>query len=243
MSGQMPLGLAPRERASFDNYVPGANLAALEHLRRYTGSPGEPALYLHGPAGSGRTHLVQAVCSAAAARGQTTVRLGLAAEERLPLAALDGLENLGVVCIEDLDAVAGERAWEAALDTLCARLAQHGGGLVMTGALAPAEAGFAHAGLARRVGSAMDFALAPLDPAGLAALLAARAGRLGLALPKEVAALLLRHCADHPCRLIAALDALERALPQARGRLGVAGVRALLRAEGLLAAVGNPPAG
>ena len=48
---------------------------------------GEPALYLHGPAGSGRTHLVQAVCSAAAARGQTTVRLGLAAEERLPLAA------------------------------------------------------------------------------------------------------------------------------------------------------------
>ncbi|HMV39292.1 MAG TPA: DnaA regulatory inactivator Hda, partial [Plasticicumulans sp.] len=73
MKDQMPLKLAARERASFDNYVPGANLAVLEHLRRYTGSPGEPVLYLHGPDGSGRTHLVQAVCSAAAARGQTTV--------------------------------------------------------------------------------------------------------------------------------------------------------------------------
>lgn len=240
MKDQMPLRLAARERASFDNYVPGANLAVLEHLRRYTGSPGEPVLYLHGPDGSGRTHLVQAVCSAAAARGQTTVRVGLTEAERLPLAALDGLENLAVVCIEDLDAIAGQRIWEAALDQLCARLVARGGGLVMTGARVAVAAGFVHPGFAKRIAQAMDFALAPLDAAGFAALLAARAGRLGLALPREVAALLLNHCADHPGRLIAALDALERALPQARGRLGVTGVRALLRAEGLLAA---PPPG
>lgn len=221
MKDQMPLKLAARERASFDNYVPGANLAVLEHLRRYTGSPGEPVLYLHGPDGSGRTHLVQAVCSAAAARGQTTVRVGLTDTERLPLAALDGLENLAVVCIEDLDAIAGQRTWEAALDQLCARLVARGGGLVMTGARVAVAAGFTHPGFAKRVAQAMDFALAPLDAAGFAALL-------------------LNHCADHPGRLIAALDALERALPQARGRLGVTGVRALLRAEGLLAA---PPSG
>lgn len=236
----MPLVLAARERASFDNYVPGANLAVLEHLRRYTGSPGEPGLYLYGPSGCGRTHLVQAVCSAAAGRGQTTVRIGLDADERLPLAALDGLENLAVVCIEDLHAIAGDRAWETAIERLCARLVTRGGGLVLTGAAAAAAQGCTHAPLVQRLGAAMAFELAPLDAAGLAALLAARAGRLGLALPKDVAALLLRHCADHPARLLAALDVLERALPRARGRLGVSGVRSLLRAEGLLPAA---PAG
>ena len=202
MKDQMPLRLAARERASFDNYVPGANLAMLEHLRRYTGSPGEPVLYLHGPDGSGRTHLVQAVCSAAAARGQTTVRVGLTEAERLPLAALDGLENLAVVCIEDLDAIAGQRTWEAALDQLCARLVARGGGLVMTGARVAVAAGFTHPGFAKRIAQAMDFALAPLDAAGFAAFVAT-ARQLGperracLALPEPARSLAL---AEHDQR-------------------------------------------
>ena len=73
MKDQMPLRLAARERASFDNYVPGANLAVLEHLRRYTGSPGEPVLYLHGPDGSGRTHLLRALAARTGPRPEKAI--------------------------------------------------------------------------------------------------------------------------------------------------------------------------
>lgn len=232
MSAQIPLGFNARERASFDNFLAGTNTPAIERLARFTGQPGEPVIYLCGPAGCGRTHLVQAVCNAASARGQSTVRIGLQAAERLPLAALDGMENVAVVCVDDLDAVAGEAAWEAALDALFGRLHHVGGGLLVTADRPVAE--LPHAGLRGRLEAAMSFALQPLDAAGRAALLAARAGRRGLLLPADVTALLLRHCSDHPARLIAALDTVEQVVLDGRRRLGVASVRTALKAVGLL---------
>lgn len=56
---QIPLPLGPMPLRSFGNFVPGLNAAAVEQLRVLV-LPGAP-VYLWGPAGSGKTHLLHAL--------------------------------------------------------------------------------------------------------------------------------------------------------------------------------------
>ena len=65
---QIPLAIGPDPLPTFDSFLPGANGAALEHLRRLA-MPSAP-VYLWGPAGSGKTHLLRALAHACQQAGQ-----------------------------------------------------------------------------------------------------------------------------------------------------------------------------
>jgi DnaA family protein len=65
---QIPLAIAPAPLVTFDSTVPGANAAALAHLHALQ-VPAAP-VYLWGPAGSGKTRLLQALAHRLHAEGQ-----------------------------------------------------------------------------------------------------------------------------------------------------------------------------
>ncbi|MBV9890717.1 MAG: DnaA regulatory inactivator Hda, partial [Rhizobacter sp.] len=65
---QIPLAIGPEPARTFENFIPGANAAALAHLLALL--PGAPPVYLWGPQGSGKTHLLHAVVERAAAHGR-----------------------------------------------------------------------------------------------------------------------------------------------------------------------------
>jgi DnaA family protein len=56
---QIPLALAFDAERTFESFVSGANTMALDHLRAL--QPGSAPVYLWGPAGSGKTHLLSAL--------------------------------------------------------------------------------------------------------------------------------------------------------------------------------------
>ncbi len=64
---QIPLAIGPEPARTFENFLPGANGEALAHLLAL--APGAPPVYLWGPAGSGKTHLLHALVERAAAHG------------------------------------------------------------------------------------------------------------------------------------------------------------------------------
>jgi DnaA-homolog protein len=66
---QIPLPIVSAAQPDFDNFVPGANAAALAHARVLV-VPGAP-LYLWGPAGSGKTHLLRALAWRCQQAGQS----------------------------------------------------------------------------------------------------------------------------------------------------------------------------
>lgn len=95
---QIPLPIAPASEPSFGNFVVGPNAEAL-HLVQGLVLPGAP-LYLWGPPGSGKTHLLRALVGRCQAQGQ---RVGwFDADHRLPwplspewaLVVIDGCERL-----------------------------------------------------------------------------------------------------------------------------------------------------
>jgi DnaA family protein len=58
---QLPLAISLPAEPAFDNYVPGANAEALARVRELAaGTLSETIVYLWGPPGSGRTHLLRA---------------------------------------------------------------------------------------------------------------------------------------------------------------------------------------
>src|SRR5689334_20976365 len=66
---QLSLQLAPPPAPTFDNFFPARNAAVVAQLRAAAAGE-ERFLYLWGPRGSGKSHLLQAFISAAAGAGR-----------------------------------------------------------------------------------------------------------------------------------------------------------------------------
>lgn len=66
---QLPLGLGPDEPPGFENFFRGPNAAAVEHVRTLAGQARPAPVYLWGPGGCGKTHLLLALAHEVQAQG------------------------------------------------------------------------------------------------------------------------------------------------------------------------------
>ena len=96
-------------------------------------SGSQPAqLYCWGSVGSGKTHLLQACCRHADELARTAAYLPLQDSLELPPELLQGWEHYQLVCVDDIDAVAGHAAWEEALFHCFNRIREAGGRLLVS---------------------------------------------------------------------------------------------------------------
>jgi DnaA-homolog protein len=221
---QLPLGVRLSDRARLSSYVAGSNVEALAALHALIGPDGAGTLWLWGPAGSGRSHLLQAAC--AAVNGAAYFPL----EELAALGpdCLAGTAGLGLVAIDDVERVAADAAWERGLLFLYREIEAAGGRLLFASASAPRHAGFALPDLASRLAATTVHALQPLDDAGQREALRLRAAVRGLELPEETASYLQRrHPRDMPT-LLALLEKLDVEALSAQRRLTIPFIRQAL---------------
>jgi DnaA family protein len=229
VSTQLALPVQLRDHASFATFEAGAQPAVVAQLRQQAAAPqGLQPAWLWGDAGSGRSHLLQAICIEAAERGHAVAYLPLAQLAGFGPGILEGHDQQQVICIDDLDEVAGEPAWALALFALYNAVRESGGWLVFSTACAPSALGSALPDLESRLNAAAVQRLHALDEAGLLRALDARAQRLGLLLPEETARWLLTRVPRHATSLFTVLDELDRAALQAQRRLTVPFVRDVL---------------
>ncbi len=225
MTRQLPLNLRLKDSSSFENYLPAGNRAVFEHLRNALvalaqGRVVEPVLFLHGPAGSGRTHLLQAACRAAQAAGRTTMYVALGEPDIAP-ALLEDLERHALVCLDDVERIAGRTDWEATLFALAERLRAAGGMLLAAGARPPRELGLKLPDLVTRLGWGPVYALAPLTDDEKLEALRLRARNRGLDLPEEVARYILARYPRDLDSLFGLLDRLDSASLAEQRRLTI----------------------
>lgn len=225
---QLPLEIRLDDHAVFSNFLPAGNELVVHELRQAAARAEQPMLWIWGPAESGRTHLLQACIAEADEQGRRAAYVPLDRSLALPPAALDGLGELPVVGLDDIDAVAGDAAFESALFALFEQLRRSGGRLVVAASAPPGDVPFRLPDLASRLKSGGVYRVQPLDDAGRLAALQIRARFRGFDLPDETARYLLNRMARGPASLFRVLDTLDRAALVARKRLTIPFVRSVL---------------
>lgn len=229
---QLPLDIRTAAHAVFPSFFAGRNLLAVATLERAAAGEGPPMLWLHGPAQVGKSHLLQAAVAAAHARGAASAYLPLAELHALSPALLEGMEGIGLVALDDVDAVAGDAGWEAALFRLYEHLIQRGGRLLVSARLPPALSAVALPDLRSRFSAAVVFALAPLSEAECREALRRRAAWRGLLLPDDTARYLMSRVGRDAASLFGWLDRLDQASLVEQRALTIPFVRSVLARDG-----------
>ena len=188
---------------------------------------GEPQLYLWGAPGTGKTHVLQAACQRMGEHGLPAAYLSLA--EAPHPGVLDGLEHLGLVALDDIQAVMGQDGWEIALFDLINRLREQQVPLLLAANAPPGMLAVNLPDLASRLGWGPVLRLEALDDAGKREVLLAQAHERGMDLPDEVIFYMFSHLPRGLPSLLAGLQRLDDAsmerqrrvtLPLAREVLG-----------------------
>lgn|SRR5690625_639093 len=205
MTQQLILDIFPPSPQTLDNYIPGENAAAVDALRNCR--PGR-AVYLWGPSGAGRSHLLRAVSNHADGAY-------FSAEQDLAgLAALTDADVMAqrLVAVDDVDQL--DEHGQSLLFRLYNRWRESGSGknafaLVVAGDRAPMAAALRE-DLRTRLGWDLSFRLHLLSDDDRARALQRQAQDRGLALAPEVINWLLTYYSRDMGHLSALLNALDR---------------------------------
>jgi len=241
---QRTLALFRDAGASFEGFESAGNAEAVAATRVWAAGRGPWCVLLWGAAGVGKSHLLQAAVRELAERGARTMYVPLFELRAWGVEALDGLDELDALALDDVDALLGERAAEERLFTLYNRVQAAGGRLLLGAPAAPRELGCVLPDLKSRLAAALVFHLVPLaDDARRDALVHAAAAR-GIALPAAVASYLLRRLPRDWAALNGALDLLDTASLSAGRPLTIPFVREVLGLDsvGAESASPSPPA-
>ena len=226
----LPVGL--RDDATFANFYGQQNVELLAHLAKMACGTGEQYLYFWGQAGVGRSHLLQAVCHQAVATMQTCFYLPLACKEVSNPQILEGLEQIQVVCIDDVDLIAGIPAWEEALFHFYNCIQITGNRLIVTAQHPAPHLNLQLADLVSRLNAGLSLHLPDLTDDEKLQALQLRAKARGINLSSAVGKYLLLHCSRSLAHLFQILQRLEEASLIAKHRLTIPFVKAVLSNAG-----------
>lgn len=195
---QLILDIRPDAPRSFDNFIVGANAEAVARLQRLAQPDVVDAVYLWGPPGSGRTHLLGALARAAA-RPVSPIPADTTAEytpQPGSLLLADDIEEYGP------DAqIAVFRAFINARENAQA--------MVFAGNAPPLQLPLRE-DLRTRIGSMLVFEIKPLADAEKIAILQNQAAVRGMMLGPELLEYLLRHGRRDLPSLLGVLEDLDR---------------------------------
>ena len=217
---QVPLALGPEPNWQLDNFLPGANFQWQQvHAALAQPQPATP-LYLWGPPGSGKTHLLRAAAALAQERGQL-------------IAAVDGTsappwefdEQTGLLLLDDCERYDTRR--QQAAFALFVQATTLGVPVLAAGRLPPVDLPIRD-DLRTRLGWGLVYQLVPPGEDHVRALMRREADRRGIVLSDEVIDYLLKRCARDLSHLMRLLDRLDQQALAAKRAITLPLVRQVL---------------
>lgn len=211
---QIPLPISSEPPRSFDSFLPGANAEAWTQLTElalnHQAAAALPAIYLWGPAGSGKTHLLQSFAERLREQGRSVAWFD--PDTPLPWEPDEAHRTIVFDRCDGFDAARQQAAFALFVD------ASSRGVLVAAAGRAPPVDLPLREDLRSRLGWGHVVALQALGDEEVRAVLLSEADRRGLVLSKEATAYVLSHCPRDLASLKSLLDradvyTLERQRP------------------------------
>jgi DnaA family protein len=219
---------------TFASFYPGQNASLLTQLRNSVVGLGEPVLYMWGEAGSGRSHLLHALCSEVDERGESVAYIPLHHYQGMTLDIFENMEKVSLVCIDNIDAIAGNKKWEKALFDFYNRWSDNknnrtvGSSLILCANTLPKQLNIKLDDLVSRLEWGACYYLSPLSDEDKLGALQLRAQLKGMKLPVDVGRFLLNRLSREMGTLLKTLDKLDNASLVAKRKLTIPFVKEVL---------------
>ena len=217
---QLVLDIRSDAPARFDSYVVGDNAELVAALHE-SALAGSGPLYLWGPQGSGKSHLLQATVALASASGRSATLLNAASlGKQVP-------SSTGLLAIDDVEALPADA--QVATFNAFNRRGDSGLTLLLSGHRAPRELELRE-DLRTRIGQTLIFEIRPLDESSRREILIGLASRRGIRLEPEVLDFILRHGRRDLQSLLVVFEALDAASLEHKRPITLPLLRGLLQA-------------
>lgn len=208
-----------------DNFFPAGNEEVFAAFNGWlNGDTDKSVLFLHGVAGSGRSHLLQAACCFVSEKERPSIYVP-AGEPDISGEFISQLDPESTVCIDDFDQVVGDVHWEEAVLEVHERLLSSNGRLLLAALQPPRALGLTLPDLATRLAAGGVYRIRPLTERELPRAMQLRARRRGLELPDEVVEYLLRRVPRNSEAIFDLLDRVDEAAFAKKRRLTVPFIR------------------
>lgn len=221
--GQINLRFPIDEAARLERFVcAAANAELLEMLRAIVAGRGPDCIYFHARRGEGRSHLLQAMCHLGDSMRRRSQYLPLTQLSSFnPKDLFEGLERVDLLCVDDLEAVAGDAKWETALLHLFNREIDAGGRVAIAARNAPMRSGVTLPDLRSRLGAGVVRAMRSLNDEERGTLFRQRAREYGLQIDERTERFILSRAARSSAQLLESLQHLRELAVDHRRQLTV----------------------
>jgi DnaA family protein len=228
--GQLALPLASNDKASFENYWLGHNTELVAAIESSVNT-GEPkVVYYYGPSGSGKSHLLFAAMRLAKSEVINTSYLALS-DDYVSADMLAVVDVAHVVCVDDIEAWAGDVDKERALFTLFEQIKHAGGQLIVSATQPPNSSDFVIKDLVSRLSSGLIYALHELNDEQRFEALKMRAKVRGLSISDDAVRYLQSRSSRDTGELFEVLERIDHASLVEQRRVTIPFLQNLLKRD------------
>ncbi len=228
MNKQLALAIQLNDEATLNNFNWHNNHLLKQQLDTMLHFKSEKILYLWGSHGSGKSHILQGCCQAVN-QNQSAIYLPLTLLKEWGPESIEGLEEQALICIDDIDTIASDKAWEEALFHLYNKIKDTENNLlIISGIHAPTINPIQLADLRSRLSWGLVLQLHELTDEEKIHTLKLLALQRGFDLPHKVVQFLIKRCSRNMHDLHQILDRLDKASLQAHRKVTIPFVKDIL---------------
>lgn len=230
---QLTLSVQLPDDETFASFQSESNQMVVQQLTHFLDHTGDDikqvhSLYLFGLSGVGKSHLLHASCAYADTLGITSLCLSFSELTQLSVDVLDGLENIDLVCLDDIQLIAGNKKWQQGVFDLYNRMIEQNKCLIITGDQSVAQLNISLPDLVSRLSWGLTEQLKPLSDNEKSFALQYRAQQRGLTMSDEVASFLINRLSRDMTSLLAALEQLDQASIREQRRITIPFIKDVL---------------
>ena len=230
-AAQLALMVQLPDDETFDSFKGDVNLGVVSQLKDFIAQKQSSAhsFYLFGLSSTGKSHLLHATSSYAAQLGKSSVCLSCAELIQLPVAVLEGLEQIDFICLDDIHLVAGNIQWQQAIFDLYNRVLEQNNYLIISGDETVQQLGISLPDLVSRLSWGLTEQVKPMGDEEKIHALQYRATQRGLFLSEDVVKFLLNRFSRDMTNLIKSLDTLDKASIQEQRKITIPFIKEVLQ--------------
>ena len=233
---QLALAVQLPDDETFESFQSESDQGVLVQLQKFIQPEHEEidqpnGFYLFGISGVGKSHLLHASCAYAETLGKTSLCLSFSELTQLSVEVLDGLEHIDLICLDDLQLIAGNVQWQQAVFDLYNRVIEQNKRLIITGDQSAHQLGITLPDLVSRMTWGYTEQLKALDDEEKLIALQYRARQRGVVLNDDVAKFLLNRLSRDMGSLINSLDTLDKASIREQRKITIPFIKDILLAK------------